>query len=193
MPPSFLAYPRDVSSDVWVGAATTLAGAVLGGAISFFLGWQQVREGRRQRREDDLREYRRRSDDRRFQAYADFLTRARSFRNAVEAYYLQPGHRPSLGEVDSLLQTANDASTLVFLVVESDATHEACRNALRALDSARDIIHGTEATVPGEPWAHLNALLGRASREFQNAARIELGVSGPTAPWHGSELPGTGA
>jgi hypothetical protein len=26
-------------------------------------------------------------------------------------------------------------------------------------------------------------LLGRATREFQNAARAELGVSGPAEPW----------
>jgi hypothetical protein len=82
-------YARDVSGDVWVGAVTTLVGAVVGGVISFFLSWQQVKEARRQRQEDDVRELRRRSADRRFQAYADFLTRTRSFRNAMEAYYLQ--------------------------------------------------------------------------------------------------------
>src|SRR4051812_20211992 len=117
-----LSYSRDVSSDVWVGAVTTLVGAALGGAISFVLSSQQIREGRRQRQEDDAREHRRRSVDRRFQAYAEFLTRARSFRNAVETYYLRSHHRPSLAELDSLLQSANDASALVFLVVESDAT-----------------------------------------------------------------------
>jgi hypothetical protein len=172
-----------------VGAATTLAGAALGGAISFLLSWQQVKEARRQRQEDDVREHRRRSVDRRFQAYADFLTRARSFRNAVAAYYQQPSHQPSLAELDSLLQSANDASALVFLVVESDATHEGCRNALRALGKARAIIHGTDP-APDDPWADLNMLLGRATREFQNSARIELGVSGPTASWDSPELPG---
>jgi hypothetical protein len=174
---------------VWVGAATTLAGAVLGGAVSFLLSWRQVREARRQRQEDDEREHRRRSVDRRFQAYADFLTRARAFRNAVEAYYMQPRHQPSLVELDSLLQSANDASALVFLVVESEATYEGCRSALRALGNARAIIHGS-ASAPDELWADLNALLGRATREFQNSARIELGVSGPTASWHGPHLAG---
>jgi hypothetical protein len=178
-----------VSSDVWVGAATTLIGAVLGGAISFFLSQQQVKEARQQRQEDDLREVRRRSTDRRFQAYADFLTRTRSFRNAAEAYYLQPGHRPSLAEMDSLLQSANDASALVFLVVESDATYAGCRHALRALAQARAIIHDAEPTVSAEPWVDLNALLGRATREFQNSARTELGVSGPATPWDDTALP----
>jgi hypothetical protein len=175
---------------VWVGAATTLAGAVLGGAISFLLSWQQTKEARRQRQEDDVREHRRRSVDRRFQAYADFLTRARSFRNAVQVYYLQPGHRPSLAEIDSLLQSANDASALVFLVVESDATYEGCRNVLRALQKARAIVHGPGPSGSEDPWTELNALLGHATREFQNSARIELEVSGPTTPWDSPALPG---
>jgi hypothetical protein len=185
-------YSRDVSSDLWVGAATTLAGAVLGGAISYLLSRQQITEARRQRQEDDAREHRRQSADRRFQAYSDFLIRTRSFRNAVETYYLQPRHRPSLGEIDSLLQSANDASALVFLVVESDDTYEGCRNALRALWKARAIIHGTgpaDAADPDDPWESLNALLGQATREFQNSARIELGVSGPTTPWDETASP----
>jgi hypothetical protein len=163
---------------------TTLAGAVLGGGISFFLSWQQVKEARRQRQEDDAREHRRRSTDRRFAAYADFLTRARSFRNAVEACYAQPGHGPSLAEADSLLQAANDASALVFLVVESERTYEACRDVLRALSSARQVIHAAGPGAGGNPWADLDPLLGRATREFQNCARTELGVSGPIVAWH---------
>jgi hypothetical protein len=176
-----------VSSDVWIGAATTLAGAILGGAISFLLSSRQVREARRQRQEDDTRERRRLSIDRRFTAYADFLTRARSFRNAAEAYYSQPGRGPSLTEVDSLLQSANDASALVFLVVEGEQTYEGCREVLRALQRARKVIHGTapdaDADTDAGPWPELNLLLGRATREFQNSVRNELEVSGPIAAW----------
>ena len=179
-----LLYSRRVSSDVWVGAATTLAGAILGGAISFLLSSQQVREARRQRQEDDAREHRRTSRDRRFAAYADFLTRARSFRNAAEAHYLESGHGPSLAEVDSLLQSANDASALVFLVVESDQTYEGCRDLLRALKRARKMIHGIEPVTDPNPWPELNLLLGRTTREFQNSVRNELGVSGPIEVWH---------
>jgi hypothetical protein len=186
-------YPRGVSSDVWVGAATTLLGAVLGGAISLLLSRQQAKEARWQRQEDDVREYRRLSADRRFQAYADFLTRTRSFRNAVKAHYLPSGHQPSLADVDSLFQAANDASALVFLVVESDTTYEGCRNALRALEKARAVIHAARPAAPQEPWADLNALLGQAIRDFQNSARMELGVSGPTKPWEGHALHGRGA
>jgi hypothetical protein len=179
-----------VSSDVWVGAATTLVGAAVGGAISYLLSWQQVKEARRQRGEDDAREHRRRSMDRRFAAYSEFLTRARSFRNAAEAHYLQPGHGPSLAEMESLLQSANDASALVFLVLESEQTYQGCRNVLRALGQAREIIHEPEPDAAGDPWADLNVLLGGATREFQNSARTELGVTGPVAAWHGPALAG---
>jgi hypothetical protein len=160
-----------------------LAGAVLGGAISFLLNRQQMREARRQRQEEDARERRRLSVDRRFEAYADFLTRARSFRNAAESFYLQPRRNPSLKEIDSLLQAANDASALVFLVVEDHATYEACRHVLRALSRAQAVIHRIEAPGAAEPWDELNVMLGRATREFQNAARNELDVVGPAEPW----------
>ena len=168
-----------MSSDVWIGAVTTLAGAVLGGAISFFLSRQQMREARRQRQEEDARERRRRSADRRFEAYADFLTRARSFRNAAESFYLQPRRNASLKEIDSALQSANDASALVFLVVEDHATYEACRH----------VIHRIEPAGSADPWDELNVMLGRATREFQNAARNELDVVGPAEPWDGAPQP----
>jgi hypothetical protein len=185
-------YSRAVSSDVWVGAVTTLLGAVIGGAISFLLSQQQVKEARRQRLEDGLNDDRRRSADRRFQAYADFLTRARSFRNATEAYYLNPSHRPPMAELDALFQAANDASALVFLVVESEATYDGCRSTLRALEGARDAIHDAGRDKQKEPWPDLSVLLGQGIREFQNSARIELEVSGPTKPWNSVALPAGG-
>lgn len=163
---------------------------MLGGTFSFLLSRQQVREARRQREEDDAREHRRRSMDRRFAAYADFLTRARSFRNAVEAYYSQPGHGPSPAEVDSLLQSANDAAALVFLVMESEQTYAGCRVVLRALSSARGVIHETAPGGAADPWPDLNVLLGRTTREFQNSARNELGVSGPITAWQGRKHAG---
>lgn len=177
-----LPYSHHVFADVWVGAATTLAGALLGGTISLLLARQQAREARLQRQEDDARERLRQSVDRRFQAYADFLTRARSFRNAVEAYYVHPRRKPQLTAIDALLQSANDASALVFLVVESDGTYQGCRNVLRALSHARTVIHEI-GSASEDPWSELDTLLGRATREFQNSARAELGVSGPVEPW----------
>jgi hypothetical protein len=96
--------------------------------------------------------------DRRFAAYSEFLTRTRSLRNAAEAHYLQLGHGPSLAEMESLQQSANDASALVFLVLESEQTYQACRHVLRALGQARWIIHETEPDAAGDPWADLNGL-----------------------------------
>ena len=172
---------------MWVGAVTTLAGGLLGGAISFIVSRQQARDARRQRAEDDIREQRRRSEDRRYAVYSDFLTQARSFRNAVEAYYAHPRGKPGVTEIDSLLQNANDASALVFLVVESQETYEGCRSVLRALSRARALLNKAEKNPAAGPWDELNPLLGQAIREFQNAARGELGVSGPAVPWkHGA-------
>lgn len=188
-----LSYDHDVTSDVWVGAITTLAGAALGGGISLAVSRLQARDAREQRQEEEAREGRRRSADRRFQAYSDFLTQARSFRNAVESYYVHPRHKPSMGDIDSILHAANDAAALVFLVVESEGTFEGCRTVLRALSMGGGIVHEIEAPGVADPWAELNALLGHATREFQNAARAELGVSGPAVPWDspdGGRAPG---
>jgi hypothetical protein len=171
-----------MSSDVWVGALTTLAGAVLGGAISFALSRQQAKEARLQRAEDDVREQRRRSEERRFQSYSDFLTRTRSFRNALQAYYVSPHHKLTLADLDALLQSANDAAAPVFLVVETEETYQGCRRVAQALGRSRTVIHAEAGTGEG-PWPELDKLLGRATREFQNAVRDELGVRGPTKPW----------
>jgi hypothetical protein len=168
---------------------TTLAGTTLRGAISLFVSRQQAKATRSQRAEDYQREERKQSADRRFQAYSEFLTRARSFRNALETYYVKPRHKASLAEMDALLHSASDASTLVFLVLESEATYRACREVVRALGKAQPIIHGTEPGSAVDPWAELNALLGRTTREFQNAARNELGVRGPAEPWDNANLP----
>ena len=176
-------YAPPVSSDVWVGAITTLVGTALGGAISFVLSRQQLNDARLQRREAEETERRRRSADRRFHAYAEFLTRVRSYRNGVEAYYLHPDSRPSINDLDALVQGANDASALVFLVVESEATYQGCRAILNFLLSVRTIIHGIEPNGVDAPWLELNMEFGRTTRYFQNAARDELGVPGPTHPW----------
>jgi hypothetical protein len=176
-----------MNSDVWVGAITTLIGAVLGGAISFILSRQQLNDARRQRKETEIADRRRRSEDRRFQAYSEFLTRTRSYRNAVEAYYLHSDDSPSINSLDALLQEANDASALTFLVVESEDTYQGCITVMHALWKARSAIHGFEAQRPDDPWREINEEFGRAMRQLQNAARDELGVGGPTHPWGADE------
>jgi hypothetical protein len=178
-----LPYSPDVGSDVWVGAITTLVGAALGGTISFVLSHQQLNDARMQRAEDATRDKHRRSEDRRFEAYSDFLIRARSCRNAVQGYYLHSDSRPSIEELDVLLQAANDTSALVFLLVETEGTYQACRAVLQALWRTRAIIHNIESSSTDNPWDELYEDFGRAGREFQIAARNELGVSGPVHPW----------
>jgi hypothetical protein len=81
-----------VDSALWIGAVTGLAGAAVGGAISYLVSVQQIREARAQRQEAERSAQARRSLDRRFAAYADFLTHARRFRNAI-----RPPHRPGAG------------------------------------------------------------------------------------------------
>jgi hypothetical protein len=176
-------YPPDVSSDVWVGAVTTLIGAALGGTISFVLSRQQLNDARLQRNEAAEREQHRRSEDRRFQAYSDFLNRVRSCRNALQAYYLHADNRPFLDEIDVILRAANDAPAMVFLLVETDETYEACRAVLRALWKTQKIIHGIEPSRLDDPWSEINNELESATREFQIAVRKELGVTGPMRPW----------
>jgi hypothetical protein len=160
-----------------------LVGAALGGAISFAVSRQQLIAARQQRKEDETNERHRRSEERRFQAYSEFLTRVRSCRNAVQAYYLQSDNGPSTNELDVLLQAANDASALVFLVAESEGAYQGCRAALGALWKTRVMIHQLEASGADASWEELHAEFGRSMREFQNAARHELEVSGPAHPW----------
>ena len=45
------AYAPPVDSALWVGAATGLAGTAVGGAITYLVSVQQIRENRAQRRE----------------------------------------------------------------------------------------------------------------------------------------------
>lgn len=174
-------------TDLWLGAATTLIGAALGGSISFVVNRQQIKSAWKQREADAAREGTIRSEDRRFAAYSDFITRARSCRNAIEAYYLHSDNRPSIKELDALLQAARDASTLVFLVVESEEAYEGCLAIVRSLGTAQAVLHGIRSSGTDNPWIELNPTPGRATRTFQNAVRTELGVSGPAKPWDNAE------
>ena len=172
-----------MGSDVWVGAITTLTGAVAGGTISYVLSRQQLNDARLQRREEAKRELQRRSEERRFQAYSNYLTSAQSYRASVQAYYLHPDNRPTLTEIDILLRVATDASALVFLVTESEGTYRGSVAILEAVWKAQTTIHHIAPTPVGDPWTGLNNIFGQAIRDFQNAARVELGVKGPAEPW----------
>jgi hypothetical protein len=85
--------------------------------------------------------------------------------------------------MDVLLRSANDASALVFLVVESDDTYDACRAVLGALGKAQGIASGIDPSSSEDPWLELKEDMGRAMRDFQIAARKELGLTGVIRPW----------
>lgn len=176
-------YDADVDSDVWAGAAATLAGALLGGVISFVLSRQQINAARAQRKEEAARQQQERSEDRRYQVYSDFLSRARSCRNSLQAYYLHADNRPSIEEIDVFFRAVSDSPALVFLLVETEGTYDGCRAVLRAFWKAQKIIHGLESSTADDPWSEINNDLEGAMREFQNAARDELSVRGPAKPW----------
>jgi hypothetical protein len=182
-----LPYLAGVTLDLWLGAVTTLIGAALGGSISFVVSRQQIKSAWVQREADAAQERNRRSEDRRFTAYSEFLTRARSFRNALHDYYQNSDHKPSIKELHAFLQAALDSSALVFLLVESEETYQGCLALVRSLGTSKDILNGIRSTGKENPWAELNPLLGESTRNFQNAVRIELKVTGPIKPWGNAE------
>jgi hypothetical protein len=167
-----------VSVDVWVGAVTTLAGGLLGGAISFLLSRQQIKDAERQRNEAASRERTRRSEDRRFTAYADFFSLARSYRNGI-----RPLSRPAENElnVERLNDTAartDAASSLVFLVVEDQGTYDACRDVVLAIAACQELVRNPAARRDVTLGREANEQVARALRQFQAAARDELAVQG---------------
>jgi hypothetical protein len=91
-----------MSTGLWVGAATTLAGVGLGGAISLALNRQQMKDARAQRMEDDRRIGQRHSADRRFGAYAAFFTNARFYRDALRPLQARSGSKAQLSELDDV-------------------------------------------------------------------------------------------
>jgi hypothetical protein len=181
-----LAYAHRMTIGLWVGAVVTLAGAALGGAISFVLSRQQIKDARAQRAEQYMQERQRRSADRRFEAYSDFLTKARSLRNAIRGYDEQPDAAFGPKEIDAIARSANNASALVFLVVESPATYDLCAAVVSAMKDVQGFLpdFGSRPEVPEDnPWPKLNGRMAGLLREFQVAAREELGIGGVDPSW----------
>jgi hypothetical protein len=166
-----------VSSDLWFGAVTTLAGAGLGGAISLVLNRQQMKDARTQRADEDLRIKQRRSADRRFDVYAAFFTPARSYRNALRPFAEKSAARPPVSDLDGLARAADSASSLVFLVLESEETYKACNAIVLAIMRTQDVLHA-DTNLADDLWPELNNKMAQLLREFQVAVRGELGVGG---------------
>jgi hypothetical protein len=166
-----------VNSALRVGAVTGLTGAVVGGLISYVVSRQQINDARAQRLEKERADQARRSEERRFDTYARFLTRARRFRNAV-----RPPHRPGsglrvpAGEIDALARSADAAGSRVFLVAESGQTQEACAAVMRTIGRTVGAIHEHEEDPDEVPWESLSEEWAQVLRDFQAASRIELGI-----------------
>jgi hypothetical protein len=165
-----------VSADIWLGAATTLIGAGLGGAISLALNRQQMNDARVQRAEDDQRLRRRDSDARRFDAYSQFSLALRSYRDSIRPLENQSATQVSIDDMVALAKSVNDTSAIVFFIAETDMTYEACRATVKAVLKAQDALHNGDRSPA--LWAELNTEIAQLVREFQIAARDELGVTG---------------
>lgn len=177
-----LTLPR-MGAQLWVGAAVTLLGVALGGVISLVLNRQQMKDARDQRAEEAARQQHRASLDRRFQAYADFMTRARSYRNVIRDYCFHSDHKLTLTDVDHFMRTTSDAAALIFLVTESKETYDACRSALFALGRIGEHVRQIELHSAGDSWPRLREAMRAPLRDFQVAARKELNVSGIPGEW----------
>jgi hypothetical protein len=68
-------------------------------------------------------------------------------------------------------------------VLETERTYKACRGVLRALEHAQNAAYEDAGCPSDNPSDETSNELGRAMREFQNAARAELEVNGPEWPW----------
>lgn len=174
---------RTVDSALWIGAVTGLAGAAVGGAISYLVSVQQIRDAHAQRQDADRFEQARRSLDRRSAAYADFLTHARQFRNAVRRpHHPEAGLRVAVQEIDTLANSADAAGSLVFLLAESNQTEAACGAVMRTIGQVVGGIHDGEADPDQVHWDELNEQMSRRLREFQTAARAELHIHSVESP-----------
>jgi hypothetical protein len=168
---------------VWLASVTGLVGVALGGLVSLAVSRQQIREARSVRADEASQERHRQSVDRRFRAFSEFITRHRAARGMLQFYYSQLEGKPSLGDISKVLRSARDSAAMTFLVLETERTYEACRGVLRALEQAQNIVYESAGDPRANPGQEINLALGRAMREFQNAARAELEVSGPEWPW----------
>jgi hypothetical protein len=167
-----------MSGDVWIGAVTTLAGAALGGLISFALSRQQINEARRQRVEQARLTREESSRERRLDCYAGFLSQARAYRNAVRSLGRRGSDVVATEQFDTLAAEADAASSQVFLLVESSDTYEACRSVVGAIGLSQKSLHAAESRSSASDAREINESVAASLRRFQVAARDELGVLG---------------
>jgi hypothetical protein len=172
-----------VSSGAWLASVTGLIGVALGGLVSLAVSRQQIREARKQRAEEVLQERYQLSIDRRFKAYSEFINLHRSVQYAVRLHYERSHDESSTKDVETHLESAYDSVAMVFLVTEAQRTYDACRGVLSVLRQVEYVVREGQRDSKDDAWPGLNTEMGRAMREFQNAARTELEVNGPEWQW----------
>jgi hypothetical protein len=166
-----------MSSDLWIGALTTLSGTALGGAISFVLSRQQLHAALAQNAEAALREKIRRSEDRRYDAYANFYSEVRNYRNALRHPH-QAGSTPEqiIAETVRIATRADATAPVVYLVHESPITRDACQNVTHTIARTLNIIVEHRADPNKIPWKGLSDEISDTLSVFLAAARGELGL-----------------
>jgi len=172
-----------MGSAVWLASAAGLVGVALGGLVSLAVNRQQIREARALRADEASQERYRRSVDRRFEAFSEFIIQHRAARGALQFYYSQLDGKPSVSDINKALRSARDSAAMVFLVLETERTYKACRGVLRALGQVQSFVYENAGRPSAKLDHEINNALGRTMREFQNAARAELDVNGPEWPW----------
>lgn len=156
---------------------TTLAGTGLGGLISFALSRMQFFEARRERAEERRQLKDQASRDRRLSCYSEFLTRARRYRNLVREISAGIDAPIDASKFDELAASADAASSMVFLVVESPAVFDSCRSILRVIGECQSYIHATPGSLESSPQEIVDRL-AYALRKFQATSRVELEIAG---------------
>ena len=176
-----------MGSAVWLASVAALIGVALGGLVSLAVSRQQIREARAIRADEASQERYRRSVDRRFKAFSEFIIQHRTARGALQFYYSQQDGKPSLSDMNKTLRSARDSAAMVFLVLETERTYKACRGVLRVLGNAQSIVYENAGRPNANRGDEVYIELGRAMREFQNATKAELEVPGPEWPWDEGE------
>jgi hypothetical protein len=118
--------------------------------------------------------------ERRFDAYSDFLKRARSYRNVVRESVITEA---TFQDVDALAHAADSAGSLIPLVAESSKTIEACHRTLRAVRITQGVVHDPDQDSRMARRSKAVDELVLSLRQFQAEAREELGVGGVDRSW----------
>lgn len=111
-------------------------------------------------------------------AYASFITHSRSYRNALRSLEDKSESALPVNDIDELAVAADNAASLVFIVLTSSATYDACRAVVRTIYNTQRLLHDVGAQLSNNQRSKLNHDMAQCLRVFQVAARAELRVAG---------------